>query len=500
MKKVLWSILLAVTSLVSTNQAEAAFKKNQFKKNQIAKVGSVTCGFIKSWVPVARSGKSYARIAKPSASQKAACKGLLVASKLSLAKLPDLSKIVGSSGSSIQTVSGTAPTLAEVFAGDAASTFWRPGVVSSIATGTPTVEQCGEFFSGRADGESGGYLACYLSQNSGQALAEVVRAGTTICYLKSIPSAEVFNSGGLSIRRGSLPSGGITSLFSTPDGSAPRIVRIGLSAGGQDGGASTGILKIFSANQNAASGDLYRYEMVFCEGNANEPQEVEQTRITSRGQFVSSSFNTGGGGEGSRFAGTVRAFLRSADGTFAFDSTRDRLASFVSVQQHQGETFSRTADVTITAGNEIINKEYSVSSRENRKAYSVSQFAGSGVTSIRFLEGAIKQSFAEGEFNGATEFRDSVYVAAPANSYVTALSAVDLQSDSFFTGTPSPASASASVGCDTVADIEVDVEMSNEAVRQITQLCESGRLPDGVNFCSSTQLLQAQERYNSVCR
>jgi hypothetical protein len=470
-----------------------------FKKNQIAKVGAVTCGFAKSWFPVSRSGKNFIKIKKPTAAQKAACKTLLIGSKVSLTKLPNLSKIAASSSSSAQVVTGIAPTLSEILTSGPTSTFWRPGVVSSIATGSPTPGQCGEFFSGQNDGESGGFLACYLTQNSGFALSEIVRAGTTMCYLKNMPTAEVLRSGGMRVVRGALPSGGISSLFSTPSGSTPKIVKIGLSSGGEDGGASTGILKVFAADQIAASGDLYKYEMVFCEGDSRTPQEVEKTRITSAGAFISNSANVGGGGEGSRFTGTVTAFLRAEGGSFIFDSSRPRSASFSSTTQFGGETFSNRSEVVISEGNELSNKEYSLSSRETRKAYSVSAFSGSGVTSIRFLEGAIKQSFASGDFNGATEFRDSVYLSAPANRFVSSLSTVDLQTDPFFSGTPEPESITASVTCSTPADIEVEVTMENDSVRLITAQCESERLDGDVRFCSSQELEEAQNRFNSVC-
>ena len=396
-------------------------------------------------------------------------------------------------------MSGSAPTLSEILTSGPTSIFWRPGVVSSIATGSPTQEQCGEFFSGRVDGESGGFLSCYLTQNSGFALAEIARAGTTMCYLKNMPTAEVLRSGGMRLVRGSLPPGGIAALFSTPSGATPRVVKISLSSGGEDGGASTGILKVFAADQIASSGDLYKYEMAFCEGDSRTPQEVEKTRITSAGAFISQSANVGGGGEGSRFSGTVTAFLRAEGGVLLFDTSRPRRASFTSTNQFGGEAFSNRSDVIISEGNELTNKEYSLSSRETRKAYSISSFSGSGVTSIRFLEGAIKQSFSSGDLNGATEFRDRVYVSAPSNRFVTSLDSVDLQSDPFFSGTPEPETVTASVTCTTQADIEVEVTMENDSVRGITAECESERLSGDVRFCSSAELEEAQNRFNSVC-
>lgn len=489
--------LVALSAVILTWASSGA--EANFKKNQIAKVGKVTCGFSGSWFPVKKVGKSFTRIAKPSGAQKTACKSLLVASKVSLTKLPDLSGIAASGRASNQTVSGTPPTLAEIISGNSAEIFWRPGVVSSIASGTPSSEQCREFFSGTNDGESSGFLGCYLSYNSGNTLAEVVRAGTTMCYLKNMPTPETLAAGGFRVVRGELPSGGVRALFSTPAGSTTRIVKIGLSAGGRDGGESTGIIKIFGANQIAAAGDLYRYEMIFCEGDSSEPQEVEQTRITSVGEFVSNSFNVRGGGEGSRFSGTVRAFLRSEDGSFVFDATRDRTAQFVSSQSERGQTVTRKASVVLSSGNEIENKEYAVTPEETRKAFSVSAYSGVGITGLRFIEGAIKQTFARGDFSGATEYRDTVYAAAPSSRLVSSLDEVDLVRDEFFSGTPAPQLPSVSLSCDSQADIEVEVAMESDSIQQVTQLCELERLPEGVDFCRTAQLEQAQDRFNSVC-
>jgi hypothetical protein len=487
--------VIALIALLSSSESHA-----NFKKNQIAKVGKVTCGFSKTWFPVSRSGKSFTKVKKPTAAQREACRTLIVGSRLSLSKIPNLSKIAVSSGSSAQVVTGTAPTLTEILTAGPTSTFWRPGVVSSIATGSPTSSQCGEFFAGQNDGESGGFLACYLTQNSVVALSEIVRAGTTMCYLKNMTTAEVLRAGGMRVVRGALPTGGISSLFSTPSGSTPRVIKIGLSSGGEDGGASTGILKVFAADQIAASGDLYKYEMVFCEGDSQNPQEIEKTRITASGAFISNSANEGGGGEGSRFSGTVTAFLRAEDGSFIFDPSRPRRASFSSIIQDRGGAFSNRSEVIISERNELSNKEYSLSSRETRKAYSISSFSGSGARSIRFLEGAIKQTFASGDFNGATEFRDSTYLSAPGNRFVSSLSDVDLQSDPFYTGTPEPEALTASITCSTPADVEVEVNMESDAVRLITAQCEGERIDGNIRFCSSSELEEAQNRFNSVCQ
>ncbi len=473
-----------------------------FKKNQVAKVSGVTCGFAKSWFPITKSARKFTKIKRPTPAQIKACKTLVNPTKVNLAKLPNISNIARSRASAastgkIQTVSGTPPTLAEIVRNGSTNTFWQPGVIDSIATGSPTADQCSEFLSSSTDGRSGGFLACYMNQNAGYALSEVVRAGTTMCYLKNMPTEEVFRNGGFTITRGTLPTRSVTSLFNTPSGSTPRVIKIALSAGGEDGGASNGLIRVFAESQIASSGDLYKYEMIFCEGDASQPQEIEKTRISSSGEFISSSFNTSEGGSG-QFAGTVRAFLRSEGNDLVFDASRSRTATSSSNRNEGGSPSSRKSEITITSSNEIISKEYGIYPNDTNKAYSISRFSGTGMSSLRFFEGAIKQTFSFGDFNGATEFRDTTYVSAPGNTYVSSLSAVDLTADPFYTTVPSITEGTTSLRCDTRADIEVAVDMSSEAMGGIAQACEGERI-EGLDFCRSSQLETAQMRYSSVC-
>lgn len=488
--------ILGISLIVASNTFA------DFKKNEIAKVGGVTCGFEKVWFPVKKTQGKFAKIKAPTSAQKTACKQLVIPSKVNLAKLPDLSQIarsrvLSSANQRVSSVSGTPPTLSEIVTSGPATVFWKPGVVSSIGSGSPSTEQCSEFFTGSSDGQSGGYLSCYMNQNAGQALTEVVRAGTTMCYLKNMPTNEVFRAGGFTLTRGTLPGDSVTRLFETPVGSSARTIKIGLSSGGQDGGASNGIIKVFSSNQIASSGDIYKYEMIFCESDSAQPQEIEKTRITSNGEFVSSSFNTSDGGNGN-FSGTVRAFLRTEGTGLIFDNTRSRTASFSSSRNEGSSSSSTKSEVEINGDNEIKSKEYGIFPEDTRKAYSVSRFSGTGTSSMRFFEGAIKQTFAFGDFNGATEYRDSFYAAAPENPYISSLTIVDLGTDDFFQTPPSVTEGTSSLTCSAKADIEVVVDMDNDAMRSVTAACEGERL-DGVNFCQSEELSQAQERFGSVC-
>lgn len=491
-------IFVSIFFILAANVSAATL---DLKKNQVAKVSGVTCGYVKSsWKPVSKSKGKYSLINKPTKAQKSTCSSIVKPTKVNLSKLPSTSGLVKSSTSTssmgIQAVSGTPPTLSEIISTGPSTIFWAPGVISSIASGSPTQDQCNQFFNSSTDGASGGFLACYMTQSAGYALSEVVRSGTTMCYMKNMPTQEVFNAGGFTVTGGSLPGGNVTNLFKTPTGSTARVVKIVMS--GDPQGESSGVIKIFSENQIASSGDQYKYEMVFCEGNNSTPQEVEKTRVTSSGEFISSSSNSRSESGSGVYTSTVRAFLRSEGANLVFDNTRLRTATQAGTGNTPGGTFARKAEVTINENNEITSKEYDIFAGQVRKSFSVSRFSGTGMASMRFFEGAVKQTFSFGDFNGATEYRDSSYAAAPGNSYVSSLSAVDLTNDSFYTGTPTSTSETSSVLCNSSADVEITVDMTSDAMRSVSSGCEGERL-DGVNFCQSTELQQAQSRYNSVC-
>ena len=170
------------------------------------------------------------KIPRASQANKSLCQSLLKPSKsASLTQLPEVAELVGASAStsdfSTSAVSGTPPTFSAIISAGADNVFWRSGVIDAIATGSPTAEQCSEIFSSSTEGHSGGFAACYMTQNVGYSLSEIVRAGTTMCYMKNFPTTEVQEAGAIEIVSGSVPGGEISQLFNTPSGSRPRVVK-----------------------------------------------------------------------------------------------------------------------------------------------------------------------------------------------------------------------------------------------------------------------------------
>jgi len=488
---------LIIISLFIANSSFA--QPVSLKKNQVTKVGKVLCGVIaKKWVNVKKSGKKYLVVKKANPNSKKVCSKLLKPGSVkNLNSLPSASTVINSNKKTkakafagIKAVSGTPPTLSEIRTNGAIPTFWRSGVISGILSGSPTQQQCNEFFSSDLDGASGGFSACYLTQGVGQSVSEIARAGNVLCYMKNFPKRDIVNAGAVTLVSGSYPGGNIENLFSVPSGSRAKVVKVILSQGSE--GASNMFLRINSVSQNEASGDQYKFDFWACEGDPT-PQEHETSRITAGGEFITKSVSTSDEG---LYSSSVRGFLILEAGKLVFDASRDRTAETIGVRSNS----NHKSFITINSSNEVSSKSYDAfGSFEPRKSYSVSNFSGSGLTSLRFLEGAYKE-LQQGErtYSSAIEYRDSFYTSAPNNPYLESVNSINFATDSFYATAPSLTDNS-ELSCSATADVVVGLDMDNAAMIAVANECEGDRIDGSIDFCSSNDLQTAQQNYRSVC-
>ncbi|MBX7138798.1 MAG: hypothetical protein K1X83_12550 [Oligoflexia bacterium] len=496
-------LVLAIFAFVSVSiQAETL----TLKKNQIYRVSaSLSCGYIrKRWVPVKKSGDSYEVKKGATSSQKDACKALLKPSKsMSLTEFPDSAAILKAAEhvTSVRpsAVSGTPPTLPEIIEGGGTTLFWRPGVVDAIGSGTPSEGQCGEFFNSPIDGESGGYGACYLAEGVGYSISNIASSGSSLCYMRNFPQAASENEGVVSIVSGAFPNGDVTKIFSAPAGAVPRTIKVNVTGFGPEanaGGPSTIFFKIYSAEQNATQGNQYKFDLWFCEdGETGRAKEFEQIKVTAGGEYVSSSTKNGGG---QLFSSTVRGFLTRTDGVLEFDTARGRTAAYGGMHEAEEGTFKSL--VSINADNEIRYKVRDQHGSDGRKGYSISRFQGSGLSDLRFLEGAFKEDH-EGQFSfeGGTEYRDTFYASAPDGNYAAEVAAIDFDSDAFYSSDQEIPTTPSAFRCNAAVDLEINLNMAGEAMQAIIGNCESGRIDGEVSFCASEELEAAQQRWTDVC-
>lgn len=489
----LLSIFTALFLICSTSFAASTFT---LKKAEIYKKSGVgICGFVKKkWTPVAKVGKSYKKVSG-SQSLKSLCKSLLKKSKFGLSDIPGVSGILASNDSATSSVgastaSGTPPTLGEIKNLGASNIFWRTGIISAINSGSPSPEQCNELFGASADGSSSGFSGCYMAQETGYMMENIIQSGTTLCYMKNFPTRDVQNANGFSVVKGSLPGNDITKLFTPPSGNSPRFIKVNID---DEQGAISGIFKIYSQGQNDTNGDQFRYDVVFCSEGSSSSNEYEKARITLAGELITKARNSqgqNGAGENS-----VRAFLTLVNGELKINPALGRKAEFTSVNG----TFNYKSSLTLNADNEIENKVRSTEGDSTRKAYTISRFTGESAPTVRFIEGAYKESSSSfGNFSLATEYRDTYYAATQSSNYSSRIDEVNISNDSFYTETPSLSDSSAPISCNQSVDVEIDINMSSDAMKSVESLCESERL-EGMDFCKDTALTQAQQKFKDVC-
>lgn len=490
-------ILLCVLASIPLKvfAAPVALKKNQIQKVALGDA-KITCGFFKkSWSVAKKVGKKYSINKTASDEKKEACAKLLkLGTAKKLAQFPSAATLIKSAASTnslvnVNTVSGTPPTLAELVSQGGDNYYWRNGVLNTIATGSPDEATCNELFGSSTDGHSSGWGGCNLTQSVGYSVGEIARAGTSMCYMKNAGSTEGAASGAISITSGSV-SGGVKNLFSTPSGTSSRLIKV--STSGEE--SSTMFIRVFSASENEASGDQYKFEFWACEGD-NTPQEFESTRITAGGQFISQTIHTFDGGSGIG-QGAISGFLSREGSELVFDPTRDRTAQFTGLPE-QGGSFK--SSITINGENQVFTKVSQDFGDSVRKGYSVARFDGSGLTSLRFYEGAFKEQHSFGTFTGGLEFRDTAYLSSPSSEYVAMLASVNFTSDSFYSANVSTPSIPTRARCNADADVEVTMDMSNEFMQQVASDCEGERIDGEIQICSSNSINQAMNQFQTAC-
>lgn len=422
----------------------------------------------------------------------------------SLSQLPSTSSLVNENAAAasfgITSVSGTPPTLSSLATTPPETVFWAPGVIDAIISGSPTQDQCNQMFAGQEDGQSGGYAACQLAQGVGQSFEPILRSGTSLCYMKNFPTTEVYAAGATSVVSGTLPDNDITKLFSPPSGSTSRIVRVEPTFPGDEGSQETITIRVYSRGENALAGNQYATDLLFCVRGQAHPFGYERHQVSTDNLYTSINNEANDFG---RHTSTITAYLAQNDsGGVVFDSTRARSAVLAFVS---GASEAFKSELSVSADNYIFAKTYSVFQDAPRKGVSYSNFSGSSIGNLRFLQGAFKDEWFD-TFRSetvtsevATEYRDSFYASAPTSLLLSTVDAVNFATDSFYAEAPSVTLDTDNYDCNQNADIVVTLDMTNSAMQTVATTCEGDRL-DNMGFCFQSETLRsAQNHFNDAC-
>jgi hypothetical protein len=378
----------------------------------------------------------------------------------------------GLSAIGLQAVSGTPPTmLALSQSSTLVDQAFFNGVVSAINTAqTATAAQADQYWKGQG--------ACWLGQSAAEGIGRLIQTGTSMCYMREIPKV----SGAVTITSGSLDS--VSNIFN--QSATDRLVKIAVSGDGENEDV---FIRVYGTNTTGAN--VYRVNLYFCtNGSVTGSESMEVNKST--GVYTTSGSQSRDSQYGSY---AVSAYLSAANGTVSFDASKERTMTAA----FSGSWGNFKGSVTITGGNVMRTKRYNSFTHQSTsgidKNYSVASFTGTGISTLRFLDGASKgHSTWGGEGHGysvGTEYRDTRYVdTASGDKYVEA-AAVDFSSDSFYTSSLTVTAPTFTEDCNATPDIAASLNMSSAGMATVQATCEADRF-DNYSMCNSSTMQSAQ--------
>lgn len=374
--------------------------------------------------------------------------------------------------------------------------------MSAISGGSASQNQCGEFYVGDADGESGGLGACHMAESVGYSFQNMMQSEASRCYMQRFPTAANVAAGGVSVVSGELPAGGIAAVFSP--GTASRLVKINITGypgggGGEgeggDGGPETIFIRIPSISQNAAAGKLFEAGLTFCgEGGSNGGESLS---LFNNGRFVAESSQARGETESDAFRYPVTLLLLMA----ALSGMKPRR------ECRRWKVFRATVEASRRDECESLHP---ISSRLSRMITSVevdekrTRYRSSQARVFQLSDSSVVHSGGTPPGMGALSSREqpsiesSYYAAAPSSSLLDDLNVVNFSADEFYSATASP-DVDSSGDCSATPDIELSLDMNNATVQASVAPCEQNQLRN-MHFCHDDSAVQAADvAYGGSC-
>jgi len=436
-------------------------------------------------------------------------------------QLPDTQGMVATSGSTNSLVRAlsttTPPTLGQLAMGEVSvdDTFFNGRIADLIAT-PPTgpedaVCQGQNPFWGdlTSDSAVAGQAGCMMTQQVGQTFSTLVEGGSSLCYMKNMPTAAGIEITGF--------SGDASDIFSQQP--TDQLVRVHVSnlASENPEEPSEQYVNIKVLGSNTVGSDTYKAILYFCADTSSssaatgfESFEVNKTT----GSFTTQS--VGNEGSGGAHSLTSSAFIKEdSAGNIVFDLTQDRSAS-VTASWTDGifkGDISISGEDIITAKTFDKNTYYDPNNNSQinyRKAYAVSLISGDSLDNVKFIEGAYKDLNLDGDLNpqgfgglkAAIEYSspagddNNFYNAAPNNSLLSSLP--EDFSDPFYDELADPVIDTSDYDCEATADATVEMDFALAGIAAIGELCDSGT-DHHFDYCWTGDLGTAELTFRGAC-
>lgn len=416
--------------------------------------------------------------------------GSSVATITSLGELPQTTSIFNAEASASvsvatsKTAAGTPPLVRDITPTLADTIFWD-GLIALINGGEDVTQQIAEdFFNGEG--------SCRMTQTTGYLIQELQMFGVSICYMQQMPDM----SEGVTIDQA--PSG-VTreNIFDKRDADLITQVNANNMPAGQGGqtGDQTIFIKVYG-NDSTTNATDYWIDLWFCaNGTANGYEEVRVDGAD--GSVAQASYHTEE--EGNFYANFAGSLTAAADGTVIYDPSASQTATvydnFYGI--HNGQVS--------VVGNLLTGMEHAQELDQNqevnatRKILGLSEFTGTSVDTLRFVQGGFAGEMVFGEgtdtFDGAIEYQNTLYENVGANGqYYSDVQNYDFSANSFYSGTlampTEPATTLQGFSCSETPDVIVTMDGSDAGVAAQAANCESTF--QDMNFCDNEDIGNAR--------
>lgn len=420
-------------------------------------------------------------------------------SKLGIASLPNSSGLVSSristssTGLNSSSVSGTPPTIKEI-AGSSTikDIFWRPGIIDAVAD-DPTPMQCTEYFYGGKSGFSGGQAACRVAETVGYSFQTILDGGFPLCVMQKFPTQENLTAGGITLVSGAFPKGKVERLF-IANNNSNRTIKVDFT---DSEGEKSVFIKVYSNKRNELNRDFYRADLWFCRPEESIPYGYNVLDINDQGEFK--SVLVGDDGAGNRYISTMKGYL-SGKNQLSFNERFEKTVQFEKVETGEG---SFKSDIVVF-NNELVTKSFDTIGNFTSKSYIAARISGTDFHDLRVLEGAFhklrkKPGSSIDNFYGATEWRESAYLAAPKNSLIESVLDHKFSEDPYYSTQAKATVDVSKYSCDDSPDIEIEVDVYNSTVQASLLDCLD-LVVDGMHFCHDDSEVQAaEENFLNAC-
>ena len=411
-----------------------------------------------------------------------ACGGGAGSELVNLSSLPSASGLIAtndsSTGLSFAAVAGVPPIV-----DDLTVEHFYGNLVNTINTaGSATCVQRDHLF-GQTSGQASGDTACWMSQGVANAVSNLTQNGNSLCYMKNMPSSP----SGVTITP---PLADPSTIFNQT--SADRLVKVEVTDPGEEGSMNV-FIKVYGSSNQDVGETKYKVDLWFCQGDSATGKEsflIDKEALT----FTATGLNSHGE-EGKGTFELNSSIVIASNGNVSFDLTKDRSAV---VQWIHGESFGFKSSIAISGDNIVVAKEKGSGSWGANANYTRAEIAGSGISSLRFLQGATRGFFepncegcSDHSFSGATEWQNTVYNNPGTSEFLDDIPS-DYQTEEFYSAAASvDESPLASLSCSAEATYTITMNFEDEGLMKAVAPCENERFI-WTDKCNSSEVLAAR--------